>query len=291
MSMSSCHRLFQLLILHLIIERAGCFLLSPGRVGSKRWQSASRVDACSRLSRARAPIPLLQSARSVLLDVESAPDSVSARADKLFAQSVDVYANVVSQDRQAEWDVAARDDSLVKAMHLLEEVFRLDFEVVKASYYSNDDVSANLRSCMNVTCMRPAGGTHDDSRRPFIMGEELLGMELEPGRLCESGTCSDTCSRVQLSRLASSGECDEVISRVSSLMPPLLEGADAQQASPRQQHNLPLQFTAAAGDLRLHLLYLRLVERMRRVVALEYGLELSSISLTNRCKCDAMCCK
>jgi hypothetical protein len=48
----------------------------------------------------------------------------------------------------------------------------------------------------------------------------------------------------------------------------------------RQQFNLQFQFTAAAGDVRLHLMYIRTIERMRRAVAREYGLPLSSLSLT-----------
>jgi len=214
--------------------RPGSAAVSPGR------RMRSGPCARARLS--------LQGASAVLLDVGEAVSAEELResADELFARSVAAYEQVALGDKHPESASAKdRDRRLVAAMELLEEVFRLDFEITKASFYAGEG-GVSSRALTNVTCMRPLGAAHDDSRRPFIMGEELLGMELEPGRLCEAGTCCDACSRVQLHSLASDSECDEIMARANALMPELLEGPEAQQASPRQQHNLPLQFTAGS---------------------------------------------
>ena len=43
-------------------------------------------------------------------------------------------------------------------------------------------------------------------------------------------------------------------------------------------HCLALDATAAIGDIELHLLYIRLIERKRRCIAHEYGLDLLHLS-------------
>lgn len=62
--------------------------------------------------------------------------------------------------------------------------------------------------------------------------------------------------------LASAAECEAFMSLSNSLLPPLL---DEKAARPllKQQQNLPIQLTAAAGKLEAHLLYIRLIERLR----------------------------
>ena len=133
------------------------------------------------------------------------------------------------------------------------------------------------RDVVNVTCMRPRNVHelgHDDSG--FVMNEELLAMPLEPGRLCQDGACCDACSRVQLPQVMTARECHEMMAGSSAVMP----GAHAEhERAPREQHNLQLQFRAAAGDIRLHLLYIRLLERLRRIVAHEYGVNLRRLSV------------
>eukprot|EP00966_Prymnesium_polylepis_P071825 1668115-Prymnesium_polylepis.1 len=45
-----------------------------------------------------------------------------------------------------------------------------------------------------------------------------------------------------------------------------------------RHHNMYLMASAAAGDVRTTLTFVRLLERMRRVIAHEYGLCLSSVA-------------
>jgi len=200
--------------------------------------------------------------------VDAPAHSSQERAGQCFESAVQAYQDAA---RLPEAAAAKRDERLVHGMRLLREVFELDFQVVEASHY----VASGTRTLTNVTCMRPRGGQHDDSG--FIMNEELLAMDLEPGRLCEGGACCDACSRVQLRALATDAECAELLCRADALMPPSPPRELSQQ---REQVNLQFQFTAAAGDIRLHLMYIRMLERMRRAVAREYGLPLSTISLT-----------
>jgi len=210
------------------------------------------------------------------------------QADGIFRDAVDLYQSIAARDERSHWTCeAARDEQLVRALRMLEEVFRLDFEVVESKFYTSG-AAAHSRTHSNVTCMRPRGGQHDDS--VFIGDQALLAMDLEPGRLCEGGACCDACSRVQLSSLASAAECAEIMSHADLLMPPGNSGEERHtpeaiveseiRRSSHYQHNLPLHLTAAAGDIALQLLFIRLIERLRRATAHEYGLPLRKLALT-----------
>lgn len=202
--------------------------------------------------------------------------SAASRADEMFDAAVDIYEQAAERGTAN----AKRDEQLVEGMRLLEKVFELDFEHVKAKQYIEHG-----RSLVNVTCMRPRGGEHADAADTghYITNDELLAMDLEPGRLCENGACCDACSRVQLPSIATEAECNEMISRAIILFPPESPETEG-EPQPKGyswwiKHNLQLQFTAAAGDLKLHLLYIRLLERMRRTMAYEYGIPLVKLSL------------
>jgi hypothetical protein len=200
----------------------------------------------------------------------SLSDFLSSRADSMFASAVKVYDQLCATKEKSPG--ANRDKLLVEGLRLLEQVFELDFEVVKTMQYG----AQGARSLANVTCMRPLGGRHKDSvdTGQFIMNDELLEMQLEPGRLCEGGACCNACSRVHLPNLATAAECKEMMSRSNDILPP--EPLESERPI-RKQHNLQLQFSAAAGDVKLHLLYIRLVERIRRTISYEYGVPLPEI--------------
>ena len=89
-------------------------------------------------------------------------------------------------------------------------------------------------------------------------------MPLSEGRSCEGGECCDACSRVHFPAFATQAESDAFINELQyAIVPPL--------------HQFSLQ-KCAFRDQRTTLIFVRLVERMRRAIAHEYGLTLSSIT-------------
>ena len=213
----------------------------------------------------------LQSAPASVSDVQTfleQPIGRSVRsdrvhADQLFTRALEIFQHVVAMGASA-----ARQEQMIVGMRLLEEVFDLDFEVVLSTHYV--DKVSSYRSLVNVTCMRPQGGHHDDSESH--MDENLLGMALEPGRLCAGGSCCEACSRVLLSKIATEDECEELAMLSNALMPPN-DGTEKQQ-------NLQFHFSAAAGEVNLHLRWIRMIERLRRATAHEYGIPLPTLQLT-----------
>jgi len=154
---------------------------------------------------------------------------------------------------------AANHDACLSAEvpKLLRRVFDTDFDqMIRAN--------ADTRSVQNVTCMRPADGI--DPKAFGCFNDELLRVPLQEGRACRSGACSGACSRVQLPRLATPAECSAFRDLASSMMPP-----------GEQAPIFNLFLSSAVGDLRTTLLYVRLIERLRRAVAHEYGLALGTI--------------
>lgn len=154
--------------------------------------------------------------------------------------------------------------------HLLKATFDEDFETALRS--SKRTLLANL------TCLCPKEGTDGDG----LFGETLLRFQetsTMDGRRCEGGACSAACSRVVYEGLASREECDELRQRADAL----LAYSDAmQQESPSRNEedeavtNLDLSEAAESGDVRFALLLLRLIERLRRLTAHEYGLQPAS---------------
>lgn len=140
---------------------------------------------------------------------------------------------------------------------LLRATLDADFErfVLRASH----------KSVQNVTCMQPAQAGSGSQ----LFDNELIGLSLRHGRVCGGGDCCDACSRVLLPGLVTPAESAAFRERLTAIMEP---------ADMYPHHNLYLSACSAVGDVRTTLLYIRLVERMRRAVAYEYGLQLDRVA-------------
>ena len=130
---------------------------------------------------------------------------------------------------------------------LLRAVFEADFE----RYLTQSRRDAQVQ---NLTCVSPIGTASTD-------------VPMRTGRTCLEGACSCTCSRVLASNVASHAECEELCGVVSALLVGAPPGANVRVAD-----------FAASGDMRATLLIIRIVERLRRAIAHEYGVELASIA-------------
>lgn len=137
---------------------------------------------------------------------------------------------------------------------LLRRVFEADYARLRSG----------PRLVTNLTCMRPADGI--DGTRKF--DEELLALPLCVGRACVGGVCSDACSRVCWPEFATADEIAAFRACLDWLMVPMEE---------HPHHNLYLKSCCAAADARTTLTFVRMVERLRRALAHEYGLRLSTL--------------
>jgi hypothetical protein len=152
---------------------------------------------------------------------------------------------------------------------LLDEVFRRDEMALRSTHYADGPVHHQhaLRSVTNVTCLRPVKGVEDVQ----LFNDELLALPTREGRACAGGACSCACSRVALAHLVSDAEISLLTRHADELQPPVgPEGGDT--------HNLYLKLCAAARHFPATLLFVRLLERMRRAIALEYGVPLAALS-------------
>ena len=98
-----------------------------------------------------------------------------------------------------------------------------------------------------------------------------MEVEMEVGRsaqCCEG--CSAACSRVVVPRFAGGAECAELCRLADAVMEADLGDTVITQLS--------LASAAYHGGPRLTLLMVRLVEKLRRAVAYEYGLPLASVA-------------
>lgn len=139
---------------------------------------------------------------------------------------------------------------------LLRETFDNDFARL---------MNTGTQRVQNVTCLQPEAGASGMQR----FDDDLLAVPLQPGRVCEDGDCCDACSRVLLPDFATREECDDFRASFASLIPPSDE---------LPHFNLYLGPCAAAGDVRTTLIFVRLIERMRRYIAHEYGLCLARVT-------------
>ena len=149
---------------------------------------------------------------------------------------------------------------------MLDEVFTLDFAELRGRHFP--PAGSSWRTAVNVTCLQPAEGVDGGQ----LFNDELLAMPTRPGRACVGGHCSRACSRVQLRWLASETECAALVREAVELQP------GTGPTGELEMHNLYLKLVAASGQVRTTLLFIRLLERMRRAIALEYGLPLHSLS-------------
>lgn len=111
----------------------------------------------------------------------------------------------------------------------------------------------------NVTCMQPDDADEAGSARKmnYIFDDgDHKNLPLKEGRLCEGGTCCDACSRNIFPTFALDHESDlNTFPELSSLTFNDLE-------------------TVSAGTI---IQFVRLIERVRRTIAYEYGLDLKTI--------------
>lgn len=114
----------------------------------------------------------------------------------------------------------------------------------------------------NVTCMQPDDGVGADgaarARRMNYIFDDMShrDLPLTEGRRCEDGNCCDKCSRNIFPTFATLGETDfDTFPELASLTFNHLETVSSKTI---------LQFV-------------RLVERIRRTIAVEYGLDLSTV--------------
>lgn len=132
---------------------------------------------------------------------------------------------------------------------LLHQAFDQDFE----------QLLLREKVVTNVTCMQPA----DEGCGSELFNDELLKLTLKPGRVCEGGACGEACSRVAFPLFASPHECEAFRELLESSMTPPL-------------HHFELA-KCAFRSLRTTLVFVRLIERMRRAIAHEYGLPLATV--------------
>ena len=177
----------------------------------------------------------------------------SSAADITFQRAVDLC------ERCLNGDPAISEQQLHENVpDLLAEVFDADFEAVTRCE----------RSVSNVTCLCPKDGVDGQS----LINDELVTLQAfhvdEGRRQCWDGGCSSACSRAMFTGFASQAECEALRRGVEALVSPAMQSEEC---------TLDLSELCATGDVATTLLFLRLLERLRRTVAHEYGLPLSCV--------------
>jgi len=142
---------------------------------------------------------------------------------------------------------------------LLHHVFDADF----------DHLQRRPRSTHNVTCKQPtvdAPKTRAEEEPGYnVINDELLAVPLREGRACVGGRCCEACSRVTFESLCTVEEVDAFVQELEVVWPD------------DTGHQFSIS-KCAFRDMRTSLVFVRLVERMRRVIAHEYGLPLSTVT-------------
>ena len=180
----------------------------------------------------------------------SAPAASRADYQRAFDHAVDLCERCLSGDPAV---------SLETVPDLLVECFEGDYE---------DSLARCARTNTNVTCLCPK---ESESGHRLLNGDliEFQANHVESGRRqCLGGNCGSACSRTMLRDLATTSECQALMQGIDSLTAPAMREAEC---------TLDLSELCATGDVRTTLLFLRLVERLRRRVAHEYGLPLGQL--------------
>ena len=142
------------------------------------------------------------------------------------------------------------------ALGLSEEVPRLMRKVFDQDF---DQLLLREKAVTNLTCMCST----EEGCGSALFDKELLNLPLKPGRVCEGGACGDACSRVTFPLFASHEECKIFREELEvSMTPPF--------------HHFELA-KCAFRSIRTTMIFVRLVERMRRAIAHEYGLPLETV--------------
>ena len=182
----------------------------------------------------------------------AAVPSISERANRAFEYAVDLCERRLSGDGNGS-------ATLQHVPELLAQVFQADFDV---------SLAYCQRAATNVTCLCPKAGANGQGLLDKPLIEFQCEQTDEGRRQCADGGCSAACSRVLLGNFASPEECEALVRGVDSLTAP---------ASQREECTLDLSELCATGDVRTTLLFLRLLERLRRMVAHEYGLPIDGL--------------
>lgn len=155
------------------------------------------------------------------------------------------FWDVVSSVEEAEKEGNALSPDVPRMLHL---IFDADMHLL----------AQREKLTTNVTCMQPKDeGLQSHHQMAYIFDDSSLkDLPLVPGRRCEDGRCCEACSRNIYPTFATPAECSlEKFPELASLTFNDLKTVSVATI---------LQFT-------------RLVERVRRSIAKEYGLPLSYI--------------
>lgn len=203
-------------------------------------------------------ISLAGTSRAVLLGSSSASPTrgSSAGAGKPDA----LFQDAVSRCESLLAGCEGADSAFAEVPRMLRAVFDADFEL-----YCR--LTRPTASTLNMTCLCP------DDPGAAIRGDGLINAALRPGRVCVDGACGGSCSRLVLPEFATAAECDALRCLAAEHM--ALAAGDA-GAAHMQQFNFVDSVTG--GHVRTTLLMVRLVERLRRATAHEYGLPLPSVA-------------
>jgi hypothetical protein len=193
-------------------------------------------------------LTLVQTSRMPLVARRPGPGAAD-----LFEEAIGICEQCLAGDETSP---------LHEVPRLMDSLFDDDFERLQ---------ERSTREVQNVTCMCPCPGT--DGQQLF--GDELLEFRVlstRPGRQCQGGDCGSACSRVSIKGLATQEEARTLQQRANALM-----DTAARKPVGTGETNLEVTACAQAGDARTTLLLLRLIERLRRCVALEYGVPLDRL--------------
>eukprot|EP00927_Polykrikos_kofoidii_P054777 TRINITY_DN49148_c0_g1_i1.p1 TRINITY_DN49148_c0_g1~~TRINITY_DN49148_c0_g1_i1.p1 ORF type:complete len:426 (+),score=51.01 TRINITY_DN49148_c0_g1_i1:49-1278(+) len=107
--------------------------------------------------------------------------------------------------------------------------------------------------------------------------EELLALDLEPGRVCKGGWCPQRCGLLALDAAISNEEAGELI----TLGAEVLAKMTAQNGKPPEKTQIDLHLSAHHGNRSRHLLFLNVLERSRRLIATYVGVPPSWITFAS----------
>mmetsp|Transcript_13598 Transcript_13598/g.25545 ORF Transcript_13598/g.25545 Transcript_13598/m.25545 type:complete len:558 (-) Transcript_13598:107-1780(-) len=180
------------------------------------------------------------------MDVDAVSQMLKAGLTMDAATTNTAFWNVVDAVDHAEAEDRPLPTTVTQMLH---HVFEADMQ----------QLLLREKETFNVTCMQPDDTGIEGAARKmnYIFDDgDHKNLPLTEGRRCEDGSCCDKCSRNIFRTFASDAECDlQTFPELSSFTFNNLE-------------------TVSAGTI---LQFVRLIERVRRTVAHEYGLPLKTI--------------
>lgn len=125
----------------------------------------------------------------------------------------------------------------------------------------------------HVPCRRPANSSQ--LKRRF--DGELLDLELTSGRVCHNGVCpEDACGLTVLDGVIPKQEIEDLLEHAKSIEEKLREHPDVNAQSKRKQKiDIDLHLSAQRGQPAGHILFVYVLEKLRRLVALAAGVPLT----------------